>query len=240
MRLTKSENDLIKHRRNKTIRNILVVGDLHCPFDLDEYLPHCIEQYKKWNCNQVIFIGDIVDGHGWSYHEADPDGMSAGHELSYAVKRISRWYEAFNNDTVPFGVDVCVGNHDRLAARKAMTGGVPSAWIRSYNEVLKTPDWNWVESVVYDEVLYEHGEGGQAVTKAKNNMMSSVCGHTHTSAYVQWLVGKKFRVFAVQTGCGINNKTYAAAYARNFKKQAIGCSVILDDGKIPISCMMKL
>ena len=61
MRLTKSENDLIKHRRNKTIRNILVVGDLHCPFDLDEYLPHCIEQYKKWNCNQVIMIGDKGD-----------------------------------------------------------------------------------------------------------------------------------------------------------------------------------
>ena len=77
-----------------------------------------------------------------------------------------------------------------MASRKAMTGGVPSAWIRSYNDVLGTPKWNWVETIVYDNVLYEHGEGGQARTKAKNNMMSSVCGHTHTEAYVHWLWAK--------------------------------------------------
>ena len=39
--------------------------------------------------------------------------MSAGDELKYAVKRIARWYKAFNNKTVPYGVDVCIGNHDR-------------------------------------------------------------------------------------------------------------------------------
>ena len=126
-----------------------------------------------------------------------------------------------------------------MASRKAMTGGVPSAWIRSYNDVLGTPKWNWVENITYDNVLYEHGEGSQAKTKAKNNMMSSVCGHTHTEAYVQWFVGKKFRVFAMQVGCGIDAKTYAAAYAKNFKKQAIGCGVVLG-GHTAINCLMDL
>ena len=239
-RLSQSEYDLIKSVRSNDIRNILCVGDLHCPFDLDSYLDHCVKQYYKWNCNQVIFIGDIIDSHGFSYHEPDPDGLSAGDELKYAIKRVARWYKAFNNNTVPNGIDVCVGNHDRMAARKSMTGGIPSAWIRGYNEVLNTPDWNWVESVIYDDVLYEHGEGGQAYTKAKNNMMSSVCGHTHTEGYVRWLVGKKFRVFSVQTGVGINHKSYAAAYAKNFKRQVIGCAVILDCGKLPISLLMQL
>ena len=58
-----------------------------------------------------------------------------------------------HNDTVPNGIDVCVGNHDRMAARKSMTGGIPSAWIRSYNEVLNTPDWNWVENVIYNDLI---------------------------------------------------------------------------------------
>ena len=70
-------------------------------------------------------------------------------------------------------------------------------------------------------------------------MMSSVCGHTHTSAYVQWFVGKNFRVFAMQTGCGVDSKSYAAAYAKNFKKQAIGCGVVLG-GHTAISKMMEL
>ena len=126
-----------------------------------------------------------------------------------------------------------------MASRKAMTGGIPKQWIKSYNEVLNTPNWNWVESIVYDEVLFEHGEGGQARSKAKNNMMSSVCGHTHTEAYVQWFVGKKYRVFAMQTGVGVDHKSYAAAYAKNFKRQAIGCGVVIG-GKTAINCMMEL
>jgi len=217
----------------KKERRILIIGDLHAPFVLPEYLEHCKQTYANYNCNQVIFIGDILDNHAFSYHEPDPDGLSPGSELKMAKKFIKDWYGAFPK------ADVLIGNHDRMASRKAMTGGVPSAWIKSYNDVLGTPKWNWVETIVYDNVLYEHGEGGQAKTKAKNNMMSSVCGHTHTEAYTMWFVGKKFRVFGMQVGCGVDSKSYAAAYARNFKKQAIGCGVVIG-GHTAINSLMNL
>jgi len=233
-RLKPHEVAAIQKMRETETRNILVIGDLHEPFCLDGYLDWCLEQYEAFNCNQVIFIGDIIDAHGFSYHEPDPDGMSSGLELETAIKKIAKWYEAF-----PYA-DVMIGNHDRMASRKAMSGGIPAAWIRSYNEVLETPNWNWVESVIYDDVLYEHGEGGQAAAKAKNNLMSSVCGHTHTLAYTQWFVGKRFKVFAMQVGCGVDSSTYAAAYAKNFKKQAIGCSVVLNNGTLPINLLMPL
>jgi predicted phosphodiesterase len=233
-RLKPHEIEALKKMRETETRNILVIGDLHEPFCLDGYLEFCIEQYKTYNCNQVIFIGDILDNHAFSYHEPDPDGMSAGTELQESIKKVSKWYEAF-----PYA-DVCIGNHDRLAARKSFTGGIPKAWLKTYNEVLGTPNWNWVESIVYDNVLYEHGEGGQAKTKAKNNLMSSVCGHTHTEAYSIWYVGKRYRIFATQVGCGVDSKTYASAYAKNFKKQAIGCAVILNNGTLPINLLMPL
>jgi predicted phosphodiesterase len=233
-RLKPHEIEALKKMRETETRNVLVIGDLHEPFCLDGYLEFCIEQYKTYNCNQVIFIGDILDNHAFSYHEPDPDGMSAGMELQESIKKVSKWYEAF-----PYA-DVCIGNHDRLAARKSFTGGIPKAWLKTYNEVLGTPNWNWVESIVYDNVLYEHGEGGQAKTKAKNNLMSSVCGHTHTEAYSLWYVGKRYRIFATQVGCGVDSKTYAAAYAKNFKKQAIGCAVILNNGTLPINLLMPL
>ena len=159
--------------------------------------------------------------------------MSPGDELSLAVKKVAFWHAAFPK------ADVMIGNHDRMSSRKVFTAGVPQKWLRSYNEVLKTPGWNWRENIVYDDVLYEHGEGGQAQTKAKNNMMSSVCGHTHTEAYVRWYVGKKFRVFAMQTGCGIDIKAYSMVYAKNFKRQALGCGVVLG-GHTAFNCMMDL
>ena len=233
-RLKPHEIATIQKMRETEVRNILIIGDLHEPFCLDGYLDWCLEQYESFNCNQVIFIGDILDNHAFSYHEPDPDGMSAGLELEKTIEKVADWYKAF-----PYA-DICIGNHDRMASRKSMTGGIPAAWFKSYNEVLGTPNWNWVESVVYDDVLYEHGEGGQAQTKAKNNLMSSVCGHTHTEAYCKWFVGKRFRVFGMQVGCGVDADTYAAAYARNFKRQAIGCSVILNNGTLPINLLMPL
>jgi hypothetical protein len=80
-RLKPNEIAVIQEMRKSEVRNILVIGDLHEPFCLDGYLEWCKEQYKIHNCNQVIFIGDIMDNHAYSYHEPDPDGMSAGLEL---------------------------------------------------------------------------------------------------------------------------------------------------------------
>mgnify|MGYP000231279613 FL=1 len=217
----------------KEERRILVIGDLHCPFELDGYFDFCKETYANYNCNQVIFIGDIIDNHAFSYHEPDPDGMSAGDELQVAIEDVKKWYNAF-----PVA-DVLIGNHDRMAARKAMTGGIPKVWIKSYNDVLGTPKWNWTERIVYDDVQYVHGEGGTARTKAKNDMMSTVQGHIHTQAYIEWMVGRNFRVFGMQVGCGIDTTSYAAAYAKHFKKQAIGCGVVLG-GHTAINCLMNL
>ena len=225
--ILKAYNSLISRERR-----ILVIGDLHEPFCLDGYLEFCKETYAKWNCNQVLFIGDIIDNHYSSYHEADPDGMGGGSELALAIKRVQKWYTAFPD------ADVCIGNHDRIIMRKAFSSAIPKEWIKSYNDVLGVK-WNWVESVSYDNVLFEHGEGGQAKNKAKNNMMSSVCGHTHTEAYVHYFVGKKYRVFGMQVGCGVDANSYAAAYAKNFKKQAIGCGVILG-GHTAINVLMDL
>ncbi len=213
-------------------RRILVVGDLHAPFELPGYLEFCQQTYAKHLCNQVIFIGDIIDNHYSSYHETFSDALGGADELKFAVKVVKKWRKAF-----PVA-DVIIGNHDRMVMRKAQTSDIPTMWIKSYNEVLGTK-WNWVERVVYDNVQYVHGEGGTARTKAKNDMMSTVQGHIHTQAYCEWVVGRNFRIFGMQVGCGIDTSSYAAAYAKHFKKQAIGCAVVLG-GHTAINCLMEL
>ena len=82
-------------------------------------------------------------------------------ELELAIKRISRWYDAFPIATV------IIGNHDRLIMRKAQTSAIPSKWIKSYKEVLEVPNWDFVERYEKDGVQYIHGEGGTASTKCR-------------------------------------------------------------------------
>ena len=212
---------------------VLVIGDLHEPFCLEGYLSFCKKMYKKHKCNKVVFIGDIIDSHYSSYHETDPDGMSAGDELTLAKKKIKKWYKTFPK------ADIVIGNHDRIVMRKAFSGGIPKIWIKDFTDVLEVESWNFVDRVVYDDVQYLHGEGGTARTKCKADMMSTVQGHLHTQCYTEWYVGAKFKVFGCQVGCGIDHDSYAMAYAKRGKKPAIGCAVIID-GKTCINELMCL
>jgi predicted phosphodiesterase len=211
---------------------LLVIGDLHEPFCLEGYLDFCVETYQKFNCNAVHFCGDIIDNHYASYHETSPDGLGGQDELEFAIQKVQAWSKAFKKATV------CVGNHDRLIGRRAFSSNIPKAWIKSYNEVLGT-DWDWQPRFVIDDVQYVHGEGGTARTRAKNDMQSTVQGHIHTQAYTEWMVGNKFKILAMQVGCGIDRESYAMAYAKNYKKQAIGCGVVIG-GHTAINCLMDL
>ncbi len=105
---------------------------------------------------------------------------------------------------------------------------------------METPDWNFVERYEADNVQYIHGEGGTARTKCRADMMNTVQGHLHTQCYTEHYVGKKFRVFGTQVGCGINHKAYAMAYAKYGKRPAVGCAIVLNNGKTPLNLLMPL
>ena len=34
---------------NNDENRVLIIGDLHAPFDLDEYFDHCVETYERFN-----------------------------------------------------------------------------------------------------------------------------------------------------------------------------------------------
>lgn len=201
--------------------NILIIGDLHEPFCLKGYLEFCRKKQEENNCGTIIFIGDIIDNHYSSYHETDPDGYSAGEELNRAIDKIKNWYKVFPKATV------IIGNHDRMAYRKAYSAGVSKKWVRSYNEVLETPNWKFEEFIEIDNINFNHGEGGTARTKMKNELQSQVQGHHHNHFYIDYSVGPTTRIFGMQVGCGVDRKAYAMAYGKNFKKPVIGCGTIM-------------
>lgn len=212
---------------NKT-RNVLIIGDLHEPFCIDGYLEFCKSLQKQYKTNHTIFIGDIIDNHYSSYHDTDPDGYGAGEELRRAVDKLVKWHKAFPN------ADVVIGNHDRLVARKAFSAGISSGWIRDFKDVLKTPTWTYRDEFEYDDVLYIHGEGVTARTKANRSGQSTVQGHRHCESYVWFNPERRYRNFGMQVGCGVDNKTYAMAYAKHHPAPAISAGVVLDDGKMAI------
>lgn len=216
------------------IDNVLVIGDLHEPFCLNEYLVFCREQQEKFNCGTVVFIGDIIDNHYTSYHEDETSTYGPNEELQRAKDRIQRWYKVF-----PVA-HVTIGNHDRMAHRKAKSAGIADKWVRGYSETLATPGWKFVEEIIINGVCYNHGEGGTARTRMKNESMSQVQGHLHSQGYVEFSVGTRHIIFGMQVGCGIDRTQFAFAYGKSGKKPVISCGVVLNKGKLPILLPMTL
>lgn len=201
-------------------RRVLVIGDLHAPFTLEGYLEHCIDMYTKWDCDTVVFIGDIVDHHYSSYHETDANALGGGDELQKAIEMLKPWHDAFPN------AYVTIGNHDLIISRRATTSNIPRQWVRQYKDVLETPGWVFVESLEIDDVMYTHGSS-TAKTVARNDLQSIVQGHLHSQAYIEYFVGTNRKIFAFQIGCGVDKDTYAMAYGKKFKKPIISCGVVI-------------
>ena len=213
---------------------ILVVGDLHAPFTREGYLEFCQEIYRKYDCNEVIFIGDLLDNHFASFWSIDPDGHGAAEELRLAKQQIQTWYKIFPK------ARVCIGNHDLIPLRKAFNAGLSKQWIKPISEILNTPNWIYEEEFYINEVLYTHGTARKANKRMHADLISVVQGHYHSESYIEYSVGKFKKMFAMQIGCGVDDRSYAMAYGRHFDKMHINCGVVLENGTLPILEYMKL
>lgn len=223
-----------KARRAKPIKGksrVLVVGDLHCPVMLDAYIPFLEGMARKYQTNRTVLIGDVVDWSSISYH-AKPATMSTPlQEYQKTKKQVAAVHKAF-----PVA-DVMIGNHDCLPARRIQDIGLPEVLLKDYAKLWKTPGWTWhprYDVLEIDGVSYCHGDmgkGGQnaAMTNAKENFHSRVQGHLHSAAGVQWFCNEKVRIFAMQTGCGIDHKSAAMEYGKKFSaKPILGAGVVID------------
>ena len=222
------------------LNNSIVIGDTHEPFTHQNYRAFCVEIANYFRCDRVFHIGDEVDNHAISYHESNPDGMSAGHEFEQAYDAMQLWFRDF-----PV-VDICIGNHSALNFRKAHTAGLPKKFLKTYNQVWDAPDtWNWAWEHRFGDVLLEHGinSSGQngAINRAKDNRMSTVIGHIHSFGGVLYSASDRDIIFGLNVGCGIDVRRYAFEYGKQFKKRpTLGCGVLLDGGRAALFIPMDM
>ena len=207
---------------------VLIVGDLHAPCERKHYLQFCKDVKRKYRCDTVLFIGDVVDWTSISFHAAHPECPGPSDEYELALQCIQRWRKAFPT------AKVVIGNHDARPKRLAESVNIPARLLRDYNEQWKTPGWEWKTSFIIDDVFYHHGHGkggglNPAFNTAKNMGMSVVLGHFHSKAGVKWLVNPLRRWFGMDVGTGLDDSAFAFAYAKEQTYRSIlSCGVVLD------------
>lgn len=214
---------------------VLIVGDIHEPVSHSGYLQFCKDLYNKCQCDTVVFIGDVVDHQGITFHANNPMCPGPNDEAELAEQKIRKWYSAFPK------AKVCIGNHDERVIRLAESVNIPSRYLRDHAEVWKTPEWEWGFDFIIDDVYYWHGTGRSGINPAfnvmKDMLMSVVMGHCHSAAGTKWIANPLRRVFGMDTGCGIDIDAWQFAYGKHERKRPIlGAGVVLNS--IPYHIVM--
>lgn len=222
---------------------VLVIGDTHCPVMLPGYPAFLTKTKRKYKCDKVVHIGDLVDWASISYHPKAPSLKNSELEFEKAKKQVRELYKRFPE------ADWMIGNHDSLAERHANDIGLPLSVLKDYADLWDVPGWATharYEALEIDGCLYQHGDrgrGGQlnaAFLNAQDEHCSVIQGHFHAQGCVNYLANERNRIFGLQVGCGIDHKHAAMEYGVKFnKKPLIGCGVVID-GEVGIFEPMSL
>lgn len=207
-------------------RVVGVIGDTHFPWAHPNYIRFVKDTFERYQVTDVVHIGDAVDNHAMSYHEADPDGRSAGDEWLMAMDRLAELWEAFPKGTL------ISGNHDNIPMRRLKSAGLTKRLLRE--NIYNMPE-GWVsrESIIIADVHYSHGIGMAGMNGHKNNAvakgMSSVMGHCHSFGGVAYIANPYKIYFGMNVGCGIDVDAYAMEYGKYFpNRPTLGCGIVFN------------
>ncbi len=208
---------------------ILLISDMHIPYhhqDTFEFLQHLKDKY---NPTRIICLGDELDKHALSYHDSDPDLMSAGDELRKSQEYIKVVKKMFPK------MDLLDSNHGSMVWRKAKTHGIPKAYIKSYQEVLGVNDnWKWHFDLTItlpngQRAYFHHGKTSDTVKLSQQMGMNAIQGHFHNDFKVSYWGNQTGLYWGLQVGCLIDDDSMAFAYNNvNIKRPIIGTGMIID------------
>jgi predicted phosphodiesterase len=210
------------------LARILIAGDTHLPFVRKGYLQFLKDLRKKYRCNMILHIGDVVDSHSISFHEHHPELPNSLDEYKQAFEMVKEWKVVFPK------MLVVIGNHDSRIIRLANSVNIPSQMLKTYQEIWETPGWNWQWSFDIDNIHYVHGHNSGGGLWPAYNMMrktaqSCVCGHYHSAAGLKYLVNHNARLFGLDVGAGCDDNQLAFAYNQfNAIRSVMSAAVILD------------
>jgi len=217
---------LPENERPKGIRVTLVIPDLHIPFHNKKALDFLVKTALSRGITDIVCIGDFFD-HYWESKKYIKNYNIMG---PIETKKASQKSLELFGKEFPY-MDFIIGNHD---LRIVITND--DDYFENFEEALKRKymiptGWKFNTQLIKDDVCYIHGTGtsGQnaALTMMKTKRMSTVIGHTHSFAGVQYSSNGNNTAFALNAGSLIDLNAPVFDYGlTNREKPILGCAVV--------------
>lgn len=209
---------------NKTI---LTLSDMHAPYHHPDSLDFIRAVKKKYKPDVCISMGDLVDNHGISFHDSDPDLLSAGDELLKAREFCKELESVFPN------LVVIGSNHGDLPLRRFLAAGIPKGYLRPYNEIYDVKNWRFIDELTlhdkHNSIYFVHHISANGLKVATQRGVCVIQGHTHTKASIDYVSNTHNLLWAMHVGCMIDKKSLAFAYDKlNLSRPILSTGIVIN------------
>ena len=235
------DEDIGNFLPERTYERILVIPDLHAPYQHKDALRFLKAVKAEFDPDLVVCLGDELDYHAMSFHDSDPNLDSAGVELERGKAFLAKLYREFPT------LLMCHSNHGSMQFRRAKAHGLPVQLIKSYREVIfpqhGAPGWSWAYqwkvSTPLGPVLFKHQASGSIIADAAHNGANLIVGHSHGQFGVEYSASSAHLYYGAYAGCLIDKDSLAFAYGKHsLRKPIIGCIVVLDGKPVPVPMVL--
>ncbi len=217
----------MKIKYNFTKYTTLFISDMHIPYQHPDSIAFLAAIKKKFKPDLVVSVGDLADFHNISFHKSDPKLPNANDEL-IALKKGAKAVEKLFPEMF-----ITLGNHDQLPARRLFDQGIPSSFLKPYNDLYGVgKGWRFIDELVIkdgENILYvAHGIVKDGKKLAAQRGVNVVQGHYHTECRVDYVSNPRNLLWSMQVGCLIDKQALAFAYDKlNLNRPIIATGLVI-------------
>lgn len=203
---------------------ILCIPDPHFPYQHKNFFVDIARLVRYFKPNVVVVMGDMVDFHGISRHDPDPDADSAKTELEKAQDCVKKLVGILGKTPVKY----CIGNHDNRIEKRAAQNHIPKAFLKTFRELFNLPlNWQIADVHHIDGIAFTHGQSNLRGKTALAYGSNVVQGHFHSMLEISYHQTPTKLLWSVFAGSGADPKSLALAYAQNsLNKDVYGFTLI--------------
>lgn len=248
------ESEWVKQLRNKSHKNVLILSDIHAPYQHPDTLKFFAALKKKLNPDLVINLGDELDYHAMSFHTSDPDLDSPGKELLKGRMVLWELEKIFPE------MYLCASNHGSMKYRKAKLNGTSKHMLVSYRQAIfaerdeegdtyypdnRGKNWYWSNKIEFKTindqmVLCVHNKTQNLINNILRNQMHFIQGHYHSKSTIEYVSTPHNLLWGMQVGCMVDDTSLAFEYNKiDNLRPILSCGAIINGYPVIIPMLLE-
>lgn len=209
---------------------VLIVGDLHCPWENKEAIKKIVVIAKKEKPTHIVQIGDLYDMYQFSRYAKRLD-MTPEQELKKGRKAAENFWQVMKKAAPKARCYQLIGNHD-VRPYKSLLNKCPE--LESLFKYKDLFEFKGVETMptslqelVIGDVTYHHGYLTGLGYHMAMWQSKAVVGHSHLGGVVFRNYGKGRTLWELNVGHCADVDQFVFDYGETkFKNWTLGCGIV--------------